>query len=130
MMSLLRGGRWRARLAGASLALVLGALPAAAQDTGTVSGTIVDNSNQVVPGATVTLVNEATSDTRTAASDGRGVFIFRAVPPGSYTVKIELQGFRTREQKRTVVNASSQVDVGTLKLDVGTLSEVVSLAAL
>ena len=129
MMSLLRGGRWRARLAGASLALVLGALPAAAQDTGTVSGTIVDNSNQVVPGATVTLVNEATSDTRTGASDGRGVFIFRAVPPGSYTVKIELQGFRTREQKRTVVNASSQVDVGTLKLDVGTLSEVVSVVA-
>jgi len=102
MMSLLRVGRWRARLAGASLALALGAVPAAAQDTGTVSGTIVDNSTQVVPGATVTLINEATSDTRATASDGRGVFIFRAVPPGSYTVKIELQGFRTREQKRTV----------------------------
>jgi hypothetical protein len=32
---------------------------------------------------------------------------FRAVPPGSYTVKIALQGFGTHEQKKNVVNASN-----------------------
>ena len=51
------------------------------------------------------------------------------MPPGSYTVKVELQGFRTLEQKKNVVNASSHVDVGMVKLEVGTLSEVVSVVA-
>src|SRR3954467_11323948 len=117
----------------AAPAAALPAAPAAtvtaAQDTGTVSGTVVDGSGQVVPGAAVTLTNEATADARSATSSETGAFIFRAVPPGSYSVRVALQGFRTFEQKKTVVNASSQIDVGRLKLEVGTLSEVVSVVA-
>ncbi|HEX4565193.1 MAG TPA: DUF2012 domain-containing protein, partial [Vicinamibacterales bacterium] len=118
------------RVLGAFVAsfLVLAA-PAAAQDTGTVSGTVIDNSNQVVPGAAVLLINEATADNRATTTAGDGTFTFRAVPPGSYTVKIELTGFRTHEQKKTIVNASSRVDLGNLKLDVGNISEVVSVVA-
>ena len=41
-----------------------------------------------VPGATVTLTNERTADVRTQTSGGRGDFMFQAVPPGSYTVKM------------------------------------------
>jgi Carboxypeptidase regulatory-like domain/TonB-dependent Receptor Plug Domain len=102
---------------------------AAAQDTGTVSGTVVDSTAQVVPGATVTLTDEASAVARTTTSDERGVFTFRAVPPGSYTVRIELSGFRSFEQKRNVVNASGRVDLGSLRLDVGQLAEVVSVVA-
>ena len=111
------------------IALALSATSLAAQGTGTVSGTVVDSSNQVVPGATVTLINEATGDSRTAVSGEQGAFTFRAVAPGSYTVKIELTGFRTHEQKKNVLNASGQLDVGTMKLDVGTVSEVVSVVS-
>jgi hypothetical protein len=117
------------RVAAACCLTLLTALPSGAQDTGTLSGTVVDTSAQVVPGATVTLSNEATTDVRTATSNERGVFTFRAVPPGTYTVRIELQGFRTLEQKRNVVNASSHVDIGEVKLEVGTVSEVVSVVA-
>jgi hypothetical protein len=117
------------RLLGACLALLVFAVPAAAQDTGTVSGTVIDTSNQVVPGATILLTNEATGDGRTATSAGDGTFTFRAVPPGSYTVKIELTGFRTHEQKKTIVNASSRVDLGNVKLEVGNVTEVVSVVA-
>ena len=89
------------RRLGAILGLLLAvAARAGAQDTGAISGTIVDNSSQVVPGATVTLAAERTSDTRTAVSGARGEFAFRAVPPGSYTVKVELPGFRTLELKQ------------------------------
>jgi type 1 fimbria pilin len=59
------------------------AAPAAAQDTGVVSGTVVDATGQVVPGATVTLTNEGTADFRTLVSTERGDFAFRAVTPGS-----------------------------------------------
>jgi Carboxypeptidase regulatory-like domain len=108
--------------------LLIGA-PAAAQNTGIISGTVIDNTAQLVPGATVTLINEATADARTTTSGGDGTFAFRAVEPGSYTVKVELTGFRTLERRKNVLNVSGQLDVGSLKLDVGTLSEVVSVVA-
>ena len=129
MISTPRAIRGWAAVLGVSAILAFAPAPAIAQATGTVSGTVVDNSHQVVPGATVTLLNEATGDARTTVSGGQGTFTFQAVAPGSYTVKIELTGFRAHEQKRNIVNASGQVDLGTLKLDVGTLSEVVSVVA-
>src|SRR6266540_2392315 len=105
------------------------AAPAAAQDTGVVSGTVVDSSGQVVPGATLTLTNEATASVRTLTSDERGDFAFRALTPGSYTVKVELTGFRSIERRNNVLNASSRLDIGKLTLDVGALSEVVTVSA-
>jgi carboxypeptidase family protein/TonB-dependent receptor-like protein len=105
------------------------AAPAAAQNTGTVSGTIVDATGQLVPGATITLVSETTANTRIATSDARGEFAFRAVEPGSYTVKFELTGFRTLERKNNVLNASGTLDLGMVKLEVGSLSEVVSVVS-
>src|SRR5262245_36610805 len=104
-------------LASCLLAALLAA-PAAAQDTGAVSGTIVDNSGQVVPGATVTLTAERTAQTRTQVSGSRGEFAFRAVAPGSYTVKIELTGFCSLETRNNVLNANGSLDLGQLKLDV------------
>src|SRR5204862_6264479 len=106
---------WRrslALVALGALAALIAASPAAAQDTGAVSGTVIDASGQVVPGATVTLTNETKGDLRTLVSNERGEFSFRAVTPGSYTVKVALTGFRAVEQRNNVVNASSQLDVG------------------
>src|SRR2546427_8679605 len=105
------------------------AAPGAAQDTGVVSGTVVDSTGQIVPGATVTLTNEGTASVRTATSDERGEFAFRALTPGSYTLKVELAGFRTIEQRNNVLNASSRLDLGRLTLDGGALTETVSVAA-
>ena len=102
---------------------------ASAQDTGTVSGTVVDNTDRVLPGATVTIRNEATATSRSAVTDGRGEFSFRPVEPGSYTVRIELTGFRAYEKRNNVVNASGQLTLGTIKLELGALTEVVSVAA-
>ena len=75
-------------------------------------GTVVDDTSQVVPGATVTLTNEPTADARTTVSSERGEFAFRAVHAGSYTVRVELAGFRTIEQRNNVLNASGQLDLG------------------
>jgi hypothetical protein len=105
------------------------AVPARAQDTGTISGTVVDSSDQVLPGATITLTNEATGAVRTLTSNERGEFAFRALQPGSYTVAAELQGFRKYERRANVLNASSRLELGNVKLEIGTLSEVVSVVA-
>ena len=90
--------------------LLLAAPPVLAQDTGSVAARITDEAGAVVPGATVTLTNEATVDARTMPSNERGEFAFRAVPPGSYTVRVELVGFRAIDQRNNVLNASSQLN--------------------
>src|SRR3989442_15375688 len=71
------------------------AVNAFAQGAGnsTVTGTVVDNTG-VVPGATVTLTQAATGLVHTNASNETGVFRFAALPPGQYSIKIELQGFK------------------------------------
>src|SRR6266536_1993383 len=102
---------------------------AAAQDTGTVSGTVVDPSEQVLPGATVSLVDEATLSVRTIVTNDRGEFAFRAVRPGAYTVVVELSGFRKHERRNIVLNASGEVALGAIRLELGTLTETVSVVA-
>jgi hypothetical protein len=111
--------RQRPLIARGALLALLVATPAVAQDTGTISGTIVDSSAQLVPGATVTLTNDNTADARTIVSNERGEFAFRALPPGSYTVRIELAGFKSVEQRSNILNASSTLDLGRLTMDVG-----------
>ena len=109
--------------------IIAAARPAVAQDTGTITGALVDASGQVLPGVTITLTNERTADARTVVSDTRGEFAFRAVPPGLYTVRAELAGFRAFEQRNNVLNASAILTLGNVKMEIGQLNEVVSVVA-
>lgn len=72
-------------------------VPTAAQDTGTISATLVDSSDPSVPGAAVSLPVQSTVEARTLGTIERGAFIFRAAQPGTYAVSVELSGFRQRE---------------------------------
>jgi hypothetical protein len=112
----------------AALTLVA-ARGARAQDTGTLSGTIVDSAGQVVPGATVTLVDERAGASRTLTSGARGEFIFHAVAPGTYAVTVELQGFRTYTRQHNVLEASARLDVGKLTLEIGQVAETITVSA-
>ena len=110
---------------------VAAALPpaAAAQNvTGSIGGTIVDAQGEVVPGATVTIINETTGDTRVVASGGRGEFQATALPPGSYTVRVEMASFITVERTRIVLSAAERLAVGAIPLNVG-LGETVVVEA-
>ena len=71
--------------------------------TGQLSGTVVDTSDAVLPGVTVTLINELSGDQRTTVSNDSGNFVFAAVQAGTYTVKAELSGFQTIETKGIVL---------------------------
>ena len=65
--------------------------------TGLVTGTVTDPSGQVIVGATVTLINEATGDSRTTSSEQNGSFVFPAVQPGASRV---LRARRREDQGR------------------------------
>ena len=69
------------------------ALAFAQGTTGSISGTIVDESKSVMPGVTITVTNVETGLERVQVSDSEGRYRVLNVPPGLYTVKAELQGF-------------------------------------
>lgn len=112
-------------------ALVSGALalPAAAQiTTGTVTGTVKDAQGGVLPGATVTLVNDAQRTRSAPAVTSRdGDFVVPNVLPGRYTIEIELAAFKTLKRSGVDVSPGSQVPLGTLTLDLGGTTEVVNV---
>src|SRR5689334_11110741 len=63
--------------------------------TATLTGTVFDASGAVVADAAVSLKNQASGDLRTTTSNGEGYFTFAAVPPGTYSVIVEKDGFST-----------------------------------
>src|SRR6185503_12340340 len=77
------------------LTLLFLSAPGFAQTLGTITGEVKDSTGAVIPGATVTVTNKATNATRTTPSNAVGLFDFPALQPGMYTVKTELEGFRT-----------------------------------
>src|SRR5215471_8618708 len=81
------------------LLVLAGAGTASAQQfTGGLRGAVRD-ANGVIPGVTVTMTNEATNVSRSTVTNDVGQYSFPAVPPGTYTVKSELAGYRTFEHK-------------------------------
>ena len=102
-----------------SMALSLIAVSASAQSTsGSMSGTVVDESNQIVAAATVTILNESSGEERKGTTNEAGAFVFSALLPGPYTIKVEMQGFKPLEVKGRVVLANNRLAVGELTLAV------------
>jgi hypothetical protein len=113
----------------ATAALLVSGVPAAAQSAGSITGTVKDSSGAILPGATVTVSSPAIGVTQTATSDTRGVFVALQLPPGTYTLSVEMQGFKRVEKANIIVPTASKVNVGDLLLEVGSLSEMVSVEA-
>lgn len=67
---------------------------AAAENTGTVTGTVTDGSGAVIPGASVTLRDKATGYDRTVSADASGDFIFSGLPFGAYTLTVKQKSLK------------------------------------
>ncbi len=114
-----------------ALVLVLAAAATASAQTtsGSMSGTVVDTQDQVVPGADVVLTNQQTQEVRRTVTNDVGLFTFPALQPGPYTVRVELAGFRPIERRDNMVVSNSRLAVPPLRLEVGSLSEAVTVSA-
>ncbi len=111
-----------------SFLALAGSLLQAQVITGSLTGTVVDASGGIVPGAVATLLSDATKETRSATVNASGTFIFSAVQPGRYTLKVEHVGFKTTEQKGISVAATDHVSLGEIRLQVGAVGETVTVS--
>ncbi len=98
--------------------------PALAQGVGGIAGTVMDETGALLPGANVTLSNAqgTVGGNQEAVTDARGAYQFQRLVPGTYTVRAQMQGFRTVEQSNIIVNADVTARAD-LKLAIGNLEE-------
>jgi len=113
-----------------AVALCAFALPVAAQiTTGTVTGSVKDAQGGVVPGVTVTLVSATQGTKSEAHTNSEGDFVFPNVAAGTYILNVSLEGFKTLERPGVVVSPGERVVVSNLALEVGALSETLTVMA-
>jgi Carboxypeptidase regulatory-like domain len=67
--------------------------------SGSLSGTVFDESEAVIRDAKVTAVNQETGLQRSVTTGGDGMFLVVGLPPGSYEIRAEAKGFRTLAQE-------------------------------
>jgi len=95
--------------------------------TGRLSGTITDPSGGAVANSAVQLTNVQTSQTRSANTDTDGRFVFNELLPGTYSISIQNPGFKKYEQTGISVTATERVTLPTIALQLGAVSETVSV---
>src|SRR6266498_4800823 len=76
--------------------------------TATLSGTVQDQNGAIVPDANVTVLNAATSLRRQTSTSDRGYFTVPLLPPGTYSVLTERQGFAPVKVPEVVLNVGDQ----------------------
>jgi carboxypeptidase family protein len=95
--------------------------------TGSVAGVVTDSSNAIMPGVSVSISGEKLiGGAQTQTTDASGSYRFDRLPPGTYHVKFELQGFRSIDRSDIVVNAAFVATVNA-KLEVGSVTETVTV---
>ncbi len=118
-----QGALWLALMLGAAFSLQ------GQNVTSTLTGTVVDGSGAVVPGAAIVVKSENSGDIRRSVSNGDGFFTVTALQPGSYTVTIESKGFSKWEQRSVVLNAADKRNLNDISLTVGSSADTVTVEA-
>lgn len=93
----------------------------------TLRGTVRDQNGAVVPNASVTLVNVRTNFERKLTTGDEGTYVFPALDPGTYTVRIEASGFKSLTQSNVSLSPSDTRALD-LTLEIGATSETVTIS--
>jgi hypothetical protein len=117
------------RATAALCALLLVAAPDLARaqaGTAGLSGTVKDSQGAAIPGATVTAANTATGAARSTVSNQQGIYNLPGLPPGTYTVKVELASFKTYQHENVILQVDTTTPLDAV-LGIGSVSETVTV---
>ena len=113
-------------IACAALLLVTPVARAQSQ-TGAITGEVTDTSGAVLPGVTISVSGDKLiGGVQTKVTDATGNYRFDRLPPGSYNIKFELQGFKTIDRQGIRITALFVATVSP-KLEVGNVSETITV---
>ena len=111
------------------LVLVAQVPSAVAQETtGTIGGTVTDQTAAVIPGADVTLSRPGLGADKTMQADARGNFRFVNLPPGVYTLTATSQGFNRLVQSGIIMEVGRQLSIS-MELEVGDIAQTVEVVS-
>ncbi|MPZ18508.1 MAG: TonB-dependent receptor plug domain-containing protein [Luteitalea sp.] len=110
-----------------ALVLVTARIGVAQETTSAITGRIVDDQGLGLPGAAVTVTGA--QGQRRAVTDVDGVFRVSALTPGTYSVQVDLQGFKGLSQDDIALSLGQTINLQTLLMQVGGLTERVELVA-
>src|SRR5437763_1371353 len=113
------------RFRGLLLALIPAVLLMAQAPTGTISGTVSDESGAVVPSVKVLIANKATGAVREITTGPDGAYSAPALPAGDYDVRAEATGFRAM-LRGAIVETGTTTTVN-LQMQIGTSKDVVTV---
>src|SRR5688572_13127599 len=113
----------------ASVFLMSAAVSAQQSASSGLVGQVTDSSQGVIPGATITVTNVGTNAQRITVTDGEGRFSVPGLPPATYHIKVELQGFRTAELADYVLRQGETARPA-IVLTVAAVSEAITVTGL
>jgi hypothetical protein len=108
--------------------LLLASIATGQSISGTILGTVEDPAGLSVVGAEVTLTQVSTGVKRSAKTVSNGGFTFATVEPGSYSLQVQASGFKAIVIDSLVLTASETRSLGSLRLEVGNVSQSVTVA--
>jgi hypothetical protein len=110
--------------------LLVAAPQAQAQATGSLSGTVRDDSGAVIPGAAISVVNVSSKAKRSSVSNGEGFFTLTALQSATYDVVITAKGFNTLRIVGVEIDPGDSRTIDKLVMKLGTVESEVTVTAL
>jgi Carboxypeptidase regulatory-like domain/TonB-dependent Receptor Plug Domain len=112
------------------LAVCLLVMPAMAQNSGSISGTVVDSSGAVVSGATVQAIDQAKGTVTIQTQSGiDGIFVLSPLQSSVYSVLVQAKGMKELRKTNIHLDPYQKVDIGQAQLAVGGTTELVTVEA-
>jgi hypothetical protein len=100
----------------------------AAQNNGSLRGTVVDEQGAAMPGVTVMATSPAALTPGTDVTDAQGAYRIANLPPGEYTLVAELPGFSVYRREGILLRAAANFQVEAMVMRVGTLEEAITVS--
>ncbi len=116
------------KLAAAILACCCTTAIAQTANTGALNGRITDQTQAVVPHASINVTSKATGEVRTTISKDDGAYLVPLLPPGTYALQVSAPGFKTALYPSITVDVTENQTLN-VTLGVGTTSEVVTVSS-
>jgi len=119
---------WKRFAAGFAGVFLCASLLIAQNTSGSITGVVHDATGAVVPGAEVTLINQDQGvEARKTVTNEVGNYLLSALPAATYTIRVELPGFKTYTQRDIKLFVNDRLGLPAIVLEVGAASETVTV---